>query len=306
MKTVNQTATKEFIAALGTLRGALIDPALRVYEIEAPRHLAPLAATVGVDTYETSMDRPLAASTLTILWDSTKRYLWGTNFRIIGQLRLQIDAEQGWDPVFAEAVWAGLTNNLQQVNAPYLHLLGTVTRELSEAFGGLELKESPSNLEVRCSWSPLTGNLKPHLEGWSRHLLQNAEIPESVVLQSPMAGLAGGNGNHIHLHRANSILLRSRSRLHSPTLGKLRTVRGAAVTAPNPVVPADAVDSDNSTASADPAEPIEPVEPVDSASSVTSTSPAPAAGFPPVISLLEQNTGRREASSPEARSRAPS
>lgn len=295
MKTMNRTADEEFVTALGTLRGVLIDPALRVYEIEAPRKLAPLAATVGVDTYETSMGRPLAESTLTVLWDNTKRHLWGTNFRIIGQLRLQIDAERGWDTVFTEAVWAGLTDNLQQANAPYLHLLGTVTRELSESFGGLELKESLFNLEMRCSWSPLTGDLKPHLEGWTRHLLQNTEIPEGIVAQSPMTGLVDGNGDRINLHHANSAPLRSRLGLHSPILGIVRTVRGAADTGSNPVIPADAF-ADNSDTSA---APVEPVSMTDLASETAPTSSAQAADFLPMLSPFEQSTGRRKVSSPE-------
>ena len=48
----------------------------------------------------------------------------------------------------------------------YHHLSGTVTRVLSETFGGLVLQSNGTEMEVRASWTPNTVDLSPHLGAW--------------------------------------------------------------------------------------------------------------------------------------------
>lgn len=175
----------------------MVDPALLVHEIRAPKRVAPFAAAVAVDSRKNLGAQPLGRSSLVILWDDNQFDVWGGRLRLIGQMRIQIDAELGWDPILAEAVWTGLTQNLAEAGADYHNLVGTVTRELSESFGGLELRESSLNLEVRCSWTALSANLAPHLEGWAGTVLQAAGIPASTL---PPRRLGDDSQGRVHDH----------------------------------------------------------------------------------------------------------
>ncbi len=172
-------ATEEFFASLNSLRDAGIDPALKIYELQSPRTLAPLAATIAIETIDKFKEHPIGTAILMVLWDSDQEEVWGSCLRLVGHMRIQIDKEQVWDPIFTEVIWHSFTQSLDESNAQYLHLLGTVTRELSETFGGLVLSESALNLDLRCSWTPASTNLTQHLEGWARALMVSAGVPDS-------------------------------------------------------------------------------------------------------------------------------
>lgn len=176
-----------FVEALYSLRDASWSPELDCEEIPAPKRLAPFACALGVQTKAKLGEQPLANGTLVVLYDPDQSDLWGADFRLVGHLRAQIDNEMSTDPVFPEAVWASLNDCLDEMGASHAATIGTVTKELSETFGGLELRASALNLEVRCSWTALSSDLAPHLEAWCDFLRESAGIPFSPSIHLEVA-----------------------------------------------------------------------------------------------------------------------
>lgn len=172
----------EFRTALESLRDSQVDGALEVKEIPAPNRIAPWSAAVSIKSWATANDdRPLGSSTLVVLCDPHQRDAWGGTLRLIGHARIQIDPDQSTDPLLSEVVWQTLADCLDSAGASFHRMVGTVTRELSETFGGLDLRGSALNVDLRCSWSPATPYIGEHLEGWSDALRQNAGIAPSKV-----------------------------------------------------------------------------------------------------------------------------
>ncbi|MFT0763385.1 DUF3000 family protein [Scrofimicrobium sp. R131] len=169
----------QFVAALASLRRVARPDSLTFREIPAPQRLAPYSAAVAIQTVQEHGGQPLGQSTFVILYDPEQAEIWGSPLRLVGQLRTQIDEEMSSDPLLGEVLWLGLRDELGE--AAEL-LLGTVTREISQTFGGLELRSSTLNIELRCSWSPVQDDLAPHLEAWGNYLLQVAAIPSENYL----------------------------------------------------------------------------------------------------------------------------
>ncbi len=174
------TAPNDFLSALTSLRRAHVHPRFVLEEIAAPR-LAPFSAAIEIELADAEGARP-AVATFVILYDADQETNWGGPLRVVGHARIEIDAEQSTDPLLPEAVWMALSNSLDGAEAPYANLVGSVTVEATQAFGGLELKGATLNADLRCSWTPLDLDLAPHLEGWTEALRQNMGMEPSEVL----------------------------------------------------------------------------------------------------------------------------
>ena len=172
---------EEFVTALLSLREANPDPVVKFREVPAPSGLAPFAAAVEMIVEAPGVERPVGEGTLVILFDPDEGDVWNLGLRLVGYARMEIDADQSVDPLLGEVIWQTLVGNLEALGADPLALSGTVTRELSESFGGLELGRASLIAELRCSWSPETLDLSGHLEGWGEALRQNAGVSPSNV-----------------------------------------------------------------------------------------------------------------------------
>lgn len=151
-----------------------------VQEIPAPPRLAPFSAAIKVDTDTDDEEVPSATSTLVILFDPSQRDTWGGDFRLVGHLRAQIDQEMGDDPMLGEFLWTALLDHLHRESRGFTGALGTVTRELSQTFGGLILHGSTLNVELRCSWSTDDVHLDEHLVAWCKYVLESAGLPSEL------------------------------------------------------------------------------------------------------------------------------
>lgn len=167
---------QQFVDALLSLRGATAHPSLTVSEAPAPTRLSPFAAAVQVDAWSSDPEHPVGTSTLVILYDPAQQENWGGPFRLVGHARVQIDADQSTDPLLGEAIWHTLAQNLDEAGAGFERLVGSVTREITETFGGLDLQASALNADLRCSWSPVSEDLGEHLSGWNESLRQNCGL----------------------------------------------------------------------------------------------------------------------------------
>lgn len=183
----------DFAAALISMRDSHIDGSLRVQEVPAPRRLAPWAAAVEVSTVEGAPDHPVGRATLVVLYDPQQAELWDSPLRLVGQARMDVDSDQAGDPLLGEVLWATLTDNLAAFGAQALGAVGTVTREISQTFGGLELRGSELGVELRCSWSPSGLDLSAHLAAWSETLRMNSGILPHGVAAIPRQAEAWGD-----------------------------------------------------------------------------------------------------------------
>ncbi len=180
---MNETAAPPaFLAALLSLRSAEVDPRLNIQEVPPPGHLAPWAAAVQLEIAEEDSPDLSGRATLVILFDPSQSEIWGGPIRLVGQARIGVDEDQSTDPLLGEVIWATLNNSLVAAGAKPSHCVGTVTREISQTFGGLELQGSLLHADLRCSWTAGSGDLSADLTGWAEALRENCGLlPHGVT-----------------------------------------------------------------------------------------------------------------------------
>lgn len=160
-----QLAPSEFSDALASLRGHRLRPEITLTEIPGPTRLAPFAAALSAEVL-TDDDELTGVGRFVILYDPEGQPAWHGDFRIIVLVKAPMDNEVSDDPLLGEVGWSWLTSALEDQGAGYHHLSGTVTRVLSESFGGLVLSHQSLEMEIRGSWTPVTNDLGPHIQAW--------------------------------------------------------------------------------------------------------------------------------------------
>lgn len=178
-----------FEEALLSLRGHRQRPEVHLEEVPAPTRIAPYALALTAEVNPTAEPETLLGSgRFVVLHDPEGQSAWNGTFRIIVMARARLEDELGADPLLGEVGWAWLTDALESAGAGYHSLSGTVTRVLSESFGGLVLRDQSVEIEVRASWSPNTTDLGPHLMAWTQ-LAASASglepLPDGVTAMTP-------------------------------------------------------------------------------------------------------------------------
>ncbi|MCS4484420.1 DUF3000 domain-containing protein [Gleimia sp. 6138-11-ORH1] len=160
------TPPAEFLDALLSLRKVSVPTHLSLSEIPAPSKITPFSAALYVQTPLEEDDLPVANGRFIVLYDPKTNLEWGSKFRIIIQVRAEMDASIGADPLLGEVIWSWLHDALDHNLTDVHHLKGTVTREHSETFGNLELTRSEVEIELKASWSTNGNDLSSHLASW--------------------------------------------------------------------------------------------------------------------------------------------
>ena len=178
-----------FEEALLSLRGLRQRPEVRLEEVPAPTRIAPYALALTAEVNPTAEPETLlGGGRFVVLHDPEGQSAWNGTFRVIVMARARLEDELGADPLLGEVGWAWLTDALASAGAGYHSLSGTVTRVLSESFGGLVLRDQDVEIEVRASWSPNTTDLGPHLMAWTQ-LTSSASglepLPDGVTALTP-------------------------------------------------------------------------------------------------------------------------
>lgn len=174
---------EEFAESLATLRSAIDSPLLEFEEVPPPSRMAPFTAALVMRTMANDGREPLAQGRFVILHDPDEQAGWNGTYRLVAQLRSQVDPEMGHDPLLTEALWAWTDDCLLEEGAAYHDLTGTVTREFSESFGGLSLRGSTLNVEIRASWTPSTTDLGAHLRAWTDLMLRTSGVASQRFLE---------------------------------------------------------------------------------------------------------------------------
>ncbi len=147
--------------------------------VPAPQKLAPHALAMTADVLEDA-----ATGRFVLLHDPAGQEGWGGNWRCVTFARAAIDLEMASDPLLPEIGWTWLIESLKKNSCEFLAPSGTVTRVASSSFGALEDREEDSEMEVRASWTPASGeDLVNHVNAWLELLAMTAglePIPQGV------------------------------------------------------------------------------------------------------------------------------
>jgi len=190
-----------FAEALTQLRGARFRPEVFVEEMPAPQRIAPHAAAVSADVTVDGDD--VATGRLVVLYDPAGNDAWQSTFRCVAYVRAAVEAEMVTDAMLGGVGWTWLMEALVDHGAAYLAPSGTVTRVVSESFGGMADDDATAEIEIRASWSPasdVTGgamagvDIAPHAEAWGDVLCTAAglpPVPPGVVAMPTRRGQRG-------------------------------------------------------------------------------------------------------------------
>ena len=140
--------------------------------VPAPQKLAPHALAMTADVLEDA-----ATGRFVLLHDPAGQEGWGGQWRCVTFARAAIDLEMASDPLLPEIGWTWLLESLKKNGCEFSSPSGTVTRVASASFGALEDREEDSEIEIRASWTPTSGNeLVNHVNAWLELLAMTAGL----------------------------------------------------------------------------------------------------------------------------------
>lgn len=182
----------DFEAALLSLRDHTWRAEVHLEEVPPPTRIAPWALALTAEINPTSEPEDMISNgRFVVLYDPEGQDAWNGTFRVVVLARARLEAEMGDDPLLGEAAWSWLTDSLTEAGAQYHSLSGTVTRVLSETFGGLEVRDHDVQVELRASWTPASTDLGPHLRAWITATAWAGglpPLPENVTALDPRRG----------------------------------------------------------------------------------------------------------------------
>lgn len=184
-RTVPGDHSPEFAQALADLRGARLRPEIRLTEVPAPQRIAPYAVALTAEVVGAAADEDeLASGRFVLLHDPSVPEPWDGAWRAVTFARAELEPELATDPMLGAVGWSWLVDALDSHHVGYTAEAGTVTRVVSESFAGLSDRPASVEMEVRASWTPVTGNVGAHLLAWSDLLCTIAglpPLPEGVI-----------------------------------------------------------------------------------------------------------------------------
>ncbi|MDR1441075.1 MAG: DUF3000 domain-containing protein [Bifidobacteriaceae bacterium] len=176
-----------FVEALESIRAVRLPNQAVLEEIPAPVRAAAFAVAI-----ETRLPGPAdtdhASGSFVLLHEPDGHAVWDGDFRIVTAARAELEPELGADPFLAEVAWSYLAEALEMRSLAMKHLAGTVTRTLSESFGGLKMRGASVGVEVRASWTPNGADVGHQLVAWIGFLakLGGVELlPDHVIPLHP-------------------------------------------------------------------------------------------------------------------------
>ena len=147
-----------------------VRPQVTFEEVAAPRTLAPYAAAIAATIHAPDDDTEIGSGKLVLLYDPAGQPGWAGPFRVIAYISAEVEPELAADPLLAAVSWTWLTEALDAGAAGYAAPSGTVTRVITEGFGGKQDEPAATELEIRASWSPVGPPGGPHPPALAGHV----------------------------------------------------------------------------------------------------------------------------------------
>jgi hypothetical protein len=195
------TADSVFDAAVADLHAGCdaqrpLRPQVVFEDVPAPRRLAPHAAAIAATVLAAGagpQEQPeIALGRFVLLYDPDGQPGWAGPFRVIAYIRADVEPEIAADPLLGPVGWSWLTEALDARAVGYAAPSGTVTRVITEGFGGKEDEPTATGLELRASWSPAgppsaapspaaPPPLAGHVAAWCDALCAAAGLPPAAA-----------------------------------------------------------------------------------------------------------------------------
>jgi hypothetical protein len=178
------SAGGDFAAAVAALEAgreavAQVRDDLSFEEWPAPKRLAPHAAALAVTAYRDGTE--VGTGRLVLLHDPAGQDGWTGTFRVVVQVHADVEEEMAADPLLGEVGWSWLTDALDLHAPGYCAPSGTVTRVITEGYGGKADEPPATAFELRASWCPADDETEDEIGGavlaWSDLLAAAAGLP---------------------------------------------------------------------------------------------------------------------------------
>ncbi len=145
----------------------------------APKRLAPHAFALAATAYRDGVEA--GSARLMLLHDPAGQDGWTGAFRVVVQVHAEVEEEMAADPLLGEVGWSWLTDALDLHAPGYRAPSGTVTRVITEGYGGKEGDPPATAFELRASWCPADDALADEIGGavlaWSDVIAAAAGLP---------------------------------------------------------------------------------------------------------------------------------
>jgi hypothetical protein len=148
-ETVFATAAAAFLAG----REVQVQRDLVFEDVPAPKRLAPYATAIAAAVRRDDAD--VAWGRLVLLYDPAGQQGWDGVFRLVAYIRAEVEPEMAADPLLGQVGWSWLSEALDAHVPGYAVPSGTVTRVITEGFGGKQDELPLTGFELRASWSPI-------------------------------------------------------------------------------------------------------------------------------------------------------
>jgi hypothetical protein len=168
-----------FARAVAGLRVAAPRPEILLEEIGAPQRLAPFSFALSATVLRAGDE--VASGRLILLHDPAGHDAWHGDLRLVTLVTAELESDMAGDPLLPAVAWTWLTDGLEQHNAAYTAIGGTITQTTSTRFGELAGPAPTADLEVRASWTPTSDDMPSHLHGWCAMLASTAGLPPPGV-----------------------------------------------------------------------------------------------------------------------------
>lgn len=150
---------------------------LSITEIGSPQRIAPHSVAISGELR--GPEDPSATGRLILLHDPAGNVAWEGTFRLVTNLRAEVDIEMVTDPLLPDVAWSWLVEALSTDGCLASALAGTVTSSHGKGFGEM-VGNDQAEVEIRASWTPtLDGEyaLTPHLQAWEHLMFMMAGEP---------------------------------------------------------------------------------------------------------------------------------
>ncbi|MGP6173028.1 DUF3000 domain-containing protein [Corynebacterium sp. A21] len=188
-RTADEGTPKAFSEAVESMHAAVLRSEISLGTIRPPQRLAPFSHAIGLEilraegeTVPTDTEGD-AFGRLILLHDPQSDDAWSGSMRMVAFIQADMDDAVAADPLLPDVAWQWLNEGLEQGEADFTNLGGTVTSTSSVRFGDIGGPPRAYQLELRASWTAADNNLAPHVAAFAHVLANVAGLPPEGVTE---------------------------------------------------------------------------------------------------------------------------
>lgn len=176
-----------FRAAVESMKAARVRSEISTTSIRPPKNLAPFADGVGFEVVQPDIDvipelsGGDAFGRLILLHDPGSGETPDGTMRLVAYIQADMESSLAQDPLLPQVTWQWLREGMEETQARFENLGGTVTCTSSVRYGDMEDPEEAFQLELRASWTATGCDLGAHAEAFATVLAHVAGLPPEGI-----------------------------------------------------------------------------------------------------------------------------